>query len=139
MTLRKAYYILYRLDKSGEIKHKTLLISLAIIIAVASVALIGFAINAFAHGGMGWGGGWGHHGMGWHHRGDYGPGYDDQMSKEQYQQFEQKKEAFFKETQDLRANLHEKERELQNELVKDDLDAAKASAPYMHPNFLPMD
>jgi Spy/CpxP family protein refolding chaperone len=87
-----------------------------IIIAVASVAVIGFAINVFAHGGMGWGGGWGHHGQGWHHRGDYGPGYDDQMSKEQYKQFEQKREAFFKETQDLRANL-----------AKAEPDAAKAS------------
>jgi Spy/CpxP family protein refolding chaperone len=98
-----------------------------IIIAVASVAVIGFAINVFAHGGLGWGGGRGHHGQGWHHRGDYGPGYDDQMSKEQYQQFEQKREAFFKDTRDLRANLYEKERELQNELAKDEPDAANAS------------
>jgi Spy/CpxP family protein refolding chaperone len=98
-----------------------------IITAVASVAVIGFAINAFAHGGMGWGGGMGHHGQGWHHRGDYGPGYDDQMSKEQYKQFEQKREAFFKETQDLRANLYDKERELQSELAKAKPDAAKAS------------
>ena len=98
-----------------------------IIMAVASVAVIGIAINAFAHGGMGWGGGMGHHGQGWHHRGDYGPGFDDQMSKEQYKQFEQKREAFFKETQDLRANLYEKERELQSELAKAEPDAAKAS------------
>ncbi len=98
-----------------------------IIIAVASVAVIGFAINAFAHGGMGWGGGWGHHGQGWHQRGDYGPGYDNQMSKEQYKQFEQKREAFFKETVDLRADLDGKKRELQNELAKDEPDASKAS------------
>ena len=93
----------------------------SIVIAAASIAVIGIAINAFAHGG------WGHHGPGWHHRGDYGPGYDDQMSKEQYQQFEQKREAFFKDTQYLRANLYEKEGELQNELAKDEPDAAKAS------------
>jgi Spy/CpxP family protein refolding chaperone len=73
-----------------------------IIIAVASVAVIGFAINAFAHGGMGWVGGMGHHGQGWHHRGDYGPNYDDQMSKERYKQFEQKREAIFKATQERR-------------------------------------
>ena len=30
-----------------------------VIITIASVAVIGFALNAFAHGGMGWGGGWG--------------------------------------------------------------------------------
>ena len=98
-----------------------------VIIAVASVALIGFAINVFAHGGMGWGGGWGHHGPGWHHRGGYGPDYDDQLSKEDQKQFEQQREAFLKDTQDLRANLFDKERELQNELAKDDPDADKAS------------
>lgn len=100
---------------------------LTIITAVASMAVIGIAMNAFAHGGMGWGGGWGHHGPGWHHRGGYGPGYDDQMTVEQYKQFEQKTEAFFTETQELRANLYEKEGELQNEMAKDEPDAAKAS------------
>ena len=35
-----------------------------IIIAVASVAVVGFAINAYARGGMGWDGGYGHHGRG---------------------------------------------------------------------------
>ena len=86
------------------------------------------AVSAFAHG-PGWsrGGGWGHHGPGWHHRGDYGQRYDDQMSKEEYKQWEQKREAFFTETQDLRPNLYEKERELQNELAKSEPDAAKAS------------
>ena len=86
------------------------------------------AVSAFAHGpGWGWGGGWGHHGPGWHHRGDYGQRYDDQMSKEEYKQWEQQREAFFTETQDMRANLYEKERELQNELAKSEPDAAKAS------------
>ena len=99
----------------------------AAIITVASIALVGLTINAFAHGGMSWGGGWGHHDQGWHHRGDYGQRYDDQMSKEEYKQWEQKREAFFTETQDLRANLYEKERELQNELTRSEPDAAKAS------------
>ena len=86
------------------------------------------AVSAFAHGpGWGMGGGWGHHGPGWHHRGDYGQRYDDQMSKEEYKQWEQKREAFFTETQDLRSSLYEKERELQNELAKSEPDAAKAS------------
>ncbi len=99
-----------------------------IIIAIASLAAIGLAINAFAHGGMGWGGGWGHHGMGMmQNRGDYGPGYNNQMSKEQYEQFERQREAFLNETRDLRANLFEKERALQNELNKENPDAATAS------------
>jgi len=98
-----------------------------IIITVASIALVGLGINAFAHDGMGWGGSWGHHGQGWHHQGGYGPGYNDQLTKEEYKQFDQKREAFFKETQELRSNLFEKERELQNELAKDEPDASKAS------------
>jgi Spy/CpxP family protein refolding chaperone len=49
------------------------------------------------------------------------------MSKEQHKQFEQKREAFIKETHDLRANLYEKELELQSELAKAEPDAAKAS------------
>lgn len=98
-----------------------------IFIAVASVVVIGFTINAFAHDGMGRGNGWGHHGQGSHHRGYLNRGCVDQMSSEQVQQFEQKREAFFKDTQELRANRYEKERELQNELAKDEPDVTKAS------------
>ena len=98
-----------------------------IIIAVASVAVIGFAINAFAHGGMGWGGGRGHHRGGMHYQGGYGNGNADQMSPETFKQFEQKREAFFNETQDIRISLYEKERELQNELAKNEPDVAQAS------------
>jgi Spy/CpxP family protein refolding chaperone len=98
-----------------------------IIITVASIALVGLGINAFAHGGMGWGGSWGHHSQGWHHQDGYGPGYNDQLTQEEYKQFDQKREAFLKETQELRSNLFEKERELQNELAKDDPNASKAS------------
>ena len=99
----------------------------AFIVTFASFALVGLTINAFAHGGRSWGGGWGHHGQGWHHQGAYGPGYNDQLTEEEYRQFDQKREAFFKETQELRSNLYEKERELQNELAKDEPDASKAS------------
>ena len=86
------------------------------------------AVSAFAHGpGWGRGGGWGHHGPGWHHPWGRGQGYNNPMGQEEYQQFEQKREAFFKETQALRTNLYGKERELQNELAKTDPDTAKAS------------
>jgi len=99
-----------------------------IIIIIASFAVIGLGVNAFAHGGMGWGGGWGQHSPDWHHRGEYGQEeYNNQLGKEEYKQFDQKREAFFKETQELRDNLFEKERELQNELAKDEPDASKAS------------
>ena len=98
-----------------------------IIITIASVALIGLAINAFAHGGMGWGGGWGYQGGMMHYRGDYGPGSNDQITKEQYEQFEKQREAFFNETRDLRANLYEKERALQAELNQENPNVATAS------------
>jgi len=95
-----------------------------VILAIAAVALIGFGVNAFAHGGRGGGG---HYGPGMHHYGYYDRGYGDQLSSDEYKAFEEKRDAFMKETQDLRASLYEKERELQNELAKDDPDAAKAS------------
>ena len=93
------------------------------IITIISVAIIGLGVNAFAHRSMGWG----HHGAGMYDQDRTGTGYDNQLSKEDYKKFEQKREAFFKETQDIRTSLIEKERELQSELAKDEPDAAKAS------------
>jgi Spy/CpxP family protein refolding chaperone len=98
-----------------------------VIIIIASIAVLGIGINAFAHGGMGWGNGWGHYRGGMHHQGGYGNGNADQMSPETYKQFEQKKEAFLSETQDIRTSLFEKERDLQNELAKSEPDVSKAS------------
>ena len=98
-----------------------------VMITIALIAVLGIGINAFAHGGMGWGGGWGHHRGGMHYQGGYGSGSADQMSPESYKQFEQKREAFFSETQDIRTSLFEKERDLQNELYKDEPDMAQAS------------
>ncbi len=92
-----------------------------VIIIIASIAVLGIGINAFAHGG------WGHHRGGMHYQGSYGNGNADQMSPETYKQFEQKREAFFSETQDLRTSLFEKERDLQSELAKSEPDVSKAS------------
>ena len=99
-----------------------------IIIAIASIAVFGLTLNACAYDGMGMmGGGWGHHGRGWHHSGYYDTDDNYQISKEQYEQLEQKREAFLKDTETLRTNLYEKDRELQNELAKDEPDATKAA------------
>jgi zinc resistance-associated protein len=98
-----------------------------VIIIIASIAVLAIGINAFAHGGMGWGGGWGHHRGGMQYQGGYGNGNADQMSPETTKQFEQKREAFFSETQDIRTSLFEKERDLQNELAKSEPDVSKAS------------
>ena len=99
-----------------------------LIIAIVSVAVIGFAINAFAHDGMGWGNDSNYSGQGRYHRGGYGPAYNDQLSEEENQQFAQQRETFHRETRDLRDNIFDKERELQDELAKQEPDAAKASA-----------
>ena len=98
-----------------------------IIITFVTITIIALGINAFAHGGMGWGGGWGHHGSGWHHQDGDDSRHMDQMSQEEYAQFEQKREAFFKETQGIKNNIFEKGRQLENELAKTIPDAAKAS------------
>ena len=98
-----------------------------VIITIASIAVLGIGISAFAHGGMGWGGGWGHHRGGMYYQGNEDNGNMSQMSPETYKQFEQNREAFFNETQEIRTSLFEKERELQNELAKDEPDVAQAS------------
>lgn len=94
-----------------------------IIIAIVSGTLIIISINAFSHSGMGWG----RHGSGWHHQDGYYPGNTGRMTQEEYEQFEQKREAFFRETQSIRDNLYEKGRDLENELAKTEPDAEKAS------------
>ena len=99
-----------------------------IIITIASIAVIGLGINAFADGGMGRGGGWNHHRGGMYYQGCYGNGNTDELSPEVYKQLEEKRDAFFNDTKDIRAGLFEKSRELQNELAKDDPDVALAAS-----------
>ena len=94
-----------------------------VIITIASIAVLGIGINAFAHGGRGWG----QHRGNMHYQGGYGKGNMNQISPEEYKQFEQKREAFRSETLDIRTSLFEKERALQNELAKDEPDVAEAS------------
>ncbi|MBW2634845.1 MAG: periplasmic heavy metal sensor [Deltaproteobacteria bacterium] len=69
----------------------------------------------------------GRHGSGWHHQDGYCPGNTGRMTQEEYEQFEQKREAFFRETQSIRNELYDKGHELENELGKAEPDAAKAS------------
>jgi len=93
------------------------------LIAIVSVTLIIFSINAFAHSGMGWG----HHGSGWHHQDGYYPGNTGRMTQEEDEQFDQKREAFFRETQSIRDHLYRKGLELENELAKPEPNLGKAS------------
>ena len=102
-----------------------------IIIAVASLAIVGFAINAFAQGGMmGWGGGWGHHGPGWHHDGWQGSRYGykmEDLSDDEIEQLENERESFLNTTKGLRQDVYAKELELRSELAKEDPDTKKAA------------
>ena len=106
-----------------------------IFLTIAVIAAAGIGSNAFAHGMgrgggmMGYGGGMmgGYHGDWSHHGYGYGNDKDSRWSDEDYRKFDQQREAFFKETQDIRNKLYERERELQNELAKDHPDAVKAS------------
>ena len=47
-----------------------------VILTIVAIAVLGIGINAFAHGGKGRGGGWGHHRGGMHYQGGYGPWYN---------------------------------------------------------------
>jgi hypothetical protein len=106
------------------------------ILTIAVIAAAGIGLNAFAHGGMGWGGGmmggyyggWGHHGSGWHHGYGCDNDRDARWSNRDYREFQQQREAFFKKTEGIRSKLYDKEEELQAELNKENPDAAKASS-----------
>jgi Spy/CpxP family protein refolding chaperone len=95
------------------------------IIAAAVISLVGLGASAFAHGGKGWGGGYGNHGPGGNS--GCGKGYGDSLSEEEVEQIERQREAFFEQTQDLRSSLREKRRELRSELSNDEPDAVKAA------------
>jgi hypothetical protein len=58
-----------------------------VIITITSIAVLGIGINAFAHGGRSWG----QHRGNMHYQGDYGKGNMNQMSPEEYKQFDQKR------------------------------------------------
>jgi zinc resistance-associated protein len=87
---------------------------------LAAMAVIGLGTYAYAE----WGPGYGHHGMM-----DRGPGfgYWGNLSEEQLQQLDDEREAFFKETEELRRQLYQKNLELKSELANKTPDAEKAS------------
>ena len=98
-----------------------------VIIVVAIIGIIGYAATAFAGGGRGWGGGYcGGPGSGWAQRGYAGPDYQGNLSDEEIAKLNEKRQAFFEETSDLRENLNQKKLELRAELAKKDPDAKKA-------------
>lgn len=100
-----------------------------IVVLITIVAILGFGAYAFADWGMGYGPqGWGHMGSGWHHGGYGNRGFQSDLSDEQITKLNNERQAFIKDTSDLRENLYQKELELRSELAKKDADAKKAVA-----------
>ena len=102
------------------------------IMIAAIIGIFGFASLAFAGWGNGCGYGMGNsgRGMGWHHRGGDGSGmmgsYGN-LSDEEIAKLDQQRSEFFKATEALRGQLHEKDLALQSELAKQNPDTSKAS------------
>jgi Spy/CpxP family protein refolding chaperone len=97
----------------GNYFNKTVLI-------LTAVAVLGLGTYAYAAGGPRYG----HHG--WMHR---SPGFGNwgNLSEEQLQKLDDEREAFFKETEDLRRQIYQKNLELKSELANKTPDANKAS------------
>lgn len=91
---------------------------------VTVIALVGIGSTAFA----GWGRGFhasGMHGRGW---GGYGqPYWATSLSEEDQKKLEASREAFFKDTEDLRRRIYEKQLALQSEMIQANPDSKKAA------------
>jgi zinc resistance-associated protein len=99
------------------------------LIVLVSIAMVGFAVNAFAHDGRGRGrgNGWGDCDQGYHHGEGYGPMWTDNLSDKEITQLKAQQEKFYNDTKELRDNLYNKERDLHAEFAKDKPDTVKAA------------
>ena len=97
-----------------------------VIIIMGILAITGLAATSFAGWGRGGGGYcWGQ-GPGWSQRGYGGPGYQGDLTDEEIARLDTERQAFLKDTTELRDGLYQKELELRSELAKKDPDAQKA-------------
>jgi len=118
------------LTKGAEMKTNNNY-SKTFIVVLAVVAVLGIGSHAFA----GWG--WGHHGYGMGRGMGYDMGYGDDdyavrgdrgnLSREQIDQLEKERDAFYKSTEKLRDDLYQKELALRSELAKENPDAGNAA------------
>jgi Spy/CpxP family protein refolding chaperone len=88
-------------------------------IAAASIGVLALAFNAYAGPGYGYRG---------HGSGGCPGGYFPEMTEEQRQKVQTERERFFKDTEDLRSQIYEKEIAFEAVLAKKDLDVDKARA-----------
>ena len=90
-----------------------------LILVAATVSLVGVGATAFAGRGKG----------GWDRGPGSGRGYMmEELSEEQIKALEAERNAFRKDTESIRRNLHVKELELRTELARENPDAKKALA-----------
>ena len=98
-----------------------------ILAIITVVTVVGFGAYAFAH----WGMGYGHHGWGsGYHHGWFGePGYQSigDLSEDEIKNFNEERDAFLKETADIRQDIYMTELELSSELAKQDPDPQTAT------------
>jgi Spy/CpxP family protein refolding chaperone len=98
-----------------------------LMIAFIATTVVAFGATAFAGWGMGdESRGWGHRGQGWHHRG--ADSWQSDLTDEDIEKLEMGREAFLKDTDDLRLELHSKALELRSVLVKPEPDQKNALA-----------
>jgi hypothetical protein len=97
-----------------------------VILILGILGIVGFAATSFAGWGRGGGGYcWGQ-GPGWFSRGSVGPGYSSDLTDEQIATLDTERQAFLKDTAELRDGLYQKQLELRSELAKKDPDVQKA-------------
>ncbi|MBU0698115.1 MAG: periplasmic heavy metal sensor [Proteobacteria bacterium] len=113
--------------------------SKTLIAVLAAIAVLGIGTYAFA--GRGWGHhgeyGYGHHMYG--HHNDYGPsgddgddygpvrGYRGDLPREESEQLDKERDAFYQATEKLRGDLYQKELALRSELAKENPDSDTAA------------
>lgn len=96
------------------------------IILVAIVGIVGFAATSFAGWGRGGGGYCRGQGGGGGQRWSGPAGDQNNLSDEEIDKLNQKRQTFFEDTREIRENLYQKELELRSEMAKKDPDAKKA-------------
>jgi len=96
-----------------------------VLLVIALISLVGFTGSAFAFRGIGNCGSGG--GPGWNKGGD-GPGYLDELSKDEIKKLKEERKAFLNDTKSLRNNIYAKDLELRAEIAKENPDIKKAAS-----------
>jgi Spy/CpxP family protein refolding chaperone len=115
----------------GGIKMKKKITRKALMVLTVA-AVVGFGTYAFADWGMGYGRhDRSHHGYGQGTGGYGGSGHGYMMgdlSKDQIEQMDEQRKTFFKQTENLKQEIYEKELAMKSEFAKKNLDAKKVAS-----------